>query len=204
MLPGNPAFKLRSIEAPAVAVVRSGSVSGWRALVLAYVEGIPRLLVVSEGHGFDAPSDIIGSLPDFEGTDTSDHRSLPAVRRCIAAWFSSQRAAAMTRPVEHAASPAHARALRALASLERSLPRSDRLREAQRIARTRHLLLQQRGAGAERALAQLAPLLQLKSATRTAHQLLDALEVAAQIDPQSNACSEGEPILACVLVATPR
>jgi hypothetical protein len=201
---GVEAGAIQDADAPSVALVRSSAIHDWHALVLAYVEGIPRLVVVTQGEARDSAPAVMSSLALFEGEDCTDDLALAGVRDRMAAWLSTQRAASMARPVEHAAAGAHSRALRALAHWERALSRSERLRAAEHIARVRHLLTAQRGAGAERALAHVTPHLQLKFRLREALDAFIAHEADATAQEGVATLPEGEPCIVCVLVATPR
>ena len=188
---------------PLVAIVQSSDVAEWRVLVLAYIEGIPRLVVLAGGHVRDPATAAVLSLSEFEGDDSTDDGALMDARRRVAAWLSTQRAASMMRPVEHAAAGAHARALRALAQFEGALPRSERLRAADRIARVRVSLSVQRGAGAERALARLIPRLELEPGARPLHDALRELEDASNVQGQIDVRPESEPRFVCAIVAMP-
>ena len=186
-----------------VAVVQSNEIAEWRVLVLAYIEGIPRLLVLAGCHAHDSAPVVVLNLSEFEGEDSAGDDALMDARRCVAAWLSTQRAASMARPVEHAAAGAHARALRALAHFEGALPRSERLRAADRIARARVSLSAQRGAGAERALARLIPRLELETGARPFHDALRELEEVSDVQGRIDARMESEPRFVCAVVAIP-
>ncbi len=202
--PGADAAAGLDVCETSVAIVRPRALTEWRALVLAYIEGIPRLFVMATGGVWDSIPAVTLSLSEFEGEDCADEHAIQVARRCIAPWLSTQRAASMARPVENAAAGVHVRVLRALARLESALPRAERLRSTVRIAHARNLLTGQRGAGAERALAHLLLLLKREGGELPTLETLSELggtssgpaTIARLPDPD-------EPRLVCVLVATP-
>lgn len=174
----------------------------WEALVLAHVGGLPQLLVLTEHDVSDSPAEVLRLLDSFDGEDSTKREALRCVRRQVAGWLSARRAEAMIQSLGQGSSRVHAQALRALAQGERSLPRTQRLHSAARNAQIRHVVLAQRGIGAERAIAELIPLLQLASPPASGHVLLDALGGTAVSD-HANGTFDGEPRVIAVLVAVP-
>lgn len=186
---------------PLVAFVRSTGPDDWRALVLARVEALLRLVVVSEQATQESAVDILAQLSCFEGESPPDDRVLPRVARRVEAWLSAQRAATLVSTIAGPVTDAHTGALRALAHFSAALPRSERVRVAERLSRLRQQVLATRGAGAERALE--ACLFQSQLAQeKNPFDLLRRLDEVLGA-PRGTTTDAPEPCILTVIVALP-